>query len=429
MSERGECVPGERAPAGRVAMGSGGTASGGSVDARSAAIGHLATLAAAEVATGRRLRALLAAHPDPIECWHVVAGRASAAAAARRVLDQPRRGGSGGETVGAQWARALAAASPDEAAARCRRHRVGVAVLGDDRYPAVLAADPDPPALLFGRGDWTVPRVRRVAIVGTRNATATGLQFAAQLGRDLVDAGVCVVSGLALGIDAAAHRGALSTGSSLVVGVVANGVVEPYPVANAALWEQVARAGLLISEWPPGTVPERFRFPQRNRIIAGLAEIVVVVESRERGGSLSTVAAALERGVEVLAVPGSVMSRASRGTNELLRDGAGPVMSADDVLVALGLTATGGTAVAGRTTVAGGAAAGSAGSGDGGADAPAHGALGRLVVERCSGGAVTFEQLVATLDAAFDDVAVVVAGLVRDGWLRDDGGWLAAARR
>ncbi len=146
-----------------------------------------------------------------------------------------------------------------------------------------------------------------------------------------------VVSGLAKGIDGAAHRGALRAGSGHVVGVVANGLDTPYPRVNTELWEAVARDGLLLSEWPPDTEPEKFRFPQRNRILAALSELVVVVESRERGGSLTTAREALERSIEVMAVPGSVHNRAAAGTNQLIRDGATPVTDVADVLLALGL--------------------------------------------------------------------------------------------
>ncbi len=150
-----------------------------------------------------------------------------------------------------------------------------------------------------------------------------------------------MVSGLARGIDGAAHRGALAAGESAGVGrpvaVVGNGADVPYPKQNAELWSAVCTRGVLMSEWPPGTPPEAFRFPMRNRILAALCEVLVVVESRERGGSLLTVREALDRSVEVMAVPGSPRNRAAAGTNGLLRDGAAPVTSADDVLASLGL--------------------------------------------------------------------------------------------
>src|SRR6185312_13567930 len=121
------------------------------------------------------------------------------------------------------------------------------------------------------------------------------------------------------------------------IAVVGNGPDRPYPRVNAALWGAVCGRGLLLTEWPPGTTPEAFRFPLRNRILAALSEVLVVVESRERGGSLITAQAAMERSIDVMAVPGSVRNRAAAGTNHLLRDGAAPVTEVDDVLVALGL--------------------------------------------------------------------------------------------
>jgi DNA processing protein len=162
---------------------------------------------------------------------------------------------------------------------------------------------------------------------------------------ELATAGVCVVSGLALGIDGAAHAGALegfrgaAEGwvAAPTVGVAASGVDVVYPRQHAALWRQVASTGAVISETPPGTPAQSWRFPARNRVIAGLARMVVVVESHVTGGSWHTVDAALRRGVEVAAVPGSVHSPASAGTNALLRDGATPVRGAQDVLDALGL--------------------------------------------------------------------------------------------
>ena len=158
------------------------------------------------------------------------------------------------------------------------------------------------------------------------------------LGRGLAEAGVAVVSGLAKGIDGAAHRGVLQrAGRPRRRRRRQRPRRARTPRQHAALWAEVCDRGLLLSEWPPGTAPEPFRFPMRNRILAALSEVLVVVESRERGGSLITARAAIERDVEVMAVPGSVRNRAAVGTNQLLRDGAAPVTDVDDVLVALGL--------------------------------------------------------------------------------------------
>jgi DNA processing protein len=167
---------------------------------------------------------------------------------------------------------------------------------------------------------------------------------AAELGAELSRAGVVVVSGLARGIDGAAHEGALAgwdAGGAPPVGVAGSGLDVVYPPEHARLWARVARAGALLSEAPLGARPEAWRFPWRNRLLAALAQVVVVVESHRGGGSMLTVDAAARRGVPVMAVPGSVRSPASAGTNTLLADGCAPVRDAADVLAALGLTRAG----------------------------------------------------------------------------------------
>ncbi len=222
-----------------------------------------------------------------------------------------------------------------------------VLVEGTAGYPARLLHDPAPPAVLFAAGDPSVLCQPSVAVVGTRNATRAGRDLAAGWGAELAAAGVAVVSGLALGIDAAAHRGALHAASlaepdqppGATVGVVAAGLDIAYPRRHAELHRDVARHGVLLSEVPLGVRPTSWRFPARNRIIAGLADAVVVVESRSVGGSILTAGEALDRGVPVLAVPGHPGAPASAGTNDLLFDGAALVRSAADVLAHLGLAA------------------------------------------------------------------------------------------
>jgi DNA processing protein len=216
---------------------------------------------------------------------------------------------------------------------------VDVHVLGHAGYPEVLAADHQPPAVVFSRGDLAVLDGPRVAIVGSRRCTRYGRDVAFDLGRDLAEAGVRVVSGLALGIDGAAHLGALAAGGGAAppVAVVGSGLDVVYPAAHARLWAQVAEAGVLLSEAPLTARPEPWRFPARNRILAALADVVVVVESRAPGGSFHTVKAADERGIGVMAVPGPVRSPASAYTNELLVSGAAPARDVVDVLVALHL--------------------------------------------------------------------------------------------
>jgi len=178
--------------------------------------------------------------------------------------------------------------------------------------------------------------------VGTRRCTRYGTEVAVELGRGLAEAGVVVVSGLASGIDAASHSGVLAVdGGSPPVAVVATGLDVVYPARNRSLWHRVAEAGQILSEAPLGVGPARWRFPARNRIIAALADVLVVVESHLEGGSMYTVAAALERDRPVMVVPGSIRSPASEGTNRLLADGAAPVCGLADVLCALDLVGSG----------------------------------------------------------------------------------------
>jgi DNA processing protein len=206
----------------------------------------------------------------------------------------------------------------------------------DDCWP--FAEDPEPPLLLFCTGNIELlAPTTAVAIVGTRRCTTVGRTVAHQLGFEMAEAGVRVVSGLALGIDAAAHRGALDGGGP-VVGVVGTGLDVIYPLRNRSLWAEVGAKGLLLSEYPAGTKPERWRFPARNRLIAGLTDAVVIVESHHRGGSLLTAEEAADRGKAVYSVPGSVVSPAADGTNELIIDGANPARDAGDVLTGLGLS-------------------------------------------------------------------------------------------
>ena len=223
--------------------------------------------------------------------------------------------------------------------------RAGVAVhlLGRCGYPPVLAGDHEPPAVLFSVGDLAAVEGPRVAIIGSRRCTRYGRDVAFDLGRDLASCGVHVVSGLALGIDGAAHLGVLAAGDGAAppVAVVGSGLDVVYPTAHDRLWRQVAASGVVLSEAPLGARPEPWRFPARNRILAALADVVVVVESRAKGGSFHTVQAADQRGVTVMAVPGPVRSPTSCYTNELLVSGSPPARDVDDVLVALDLLGRG----------------------------------------------------------------------------------------
>jgi DNA processing protein len=214
---------------------------------------------------------------------------------------------------------------------------IGVSHLGGPGYPAHLIDDPQPPGVLFWRGRLDALDGLCIAIVGTRRCTHYGQDVARQLARDLAARGICVLSGLALGIDAAAHAGALESGRpAATVGVAASGVDVPYPHRHADLWGRVAGTGAVISESPPGAPAQAWRFPSRNRIIAGLAQGIIVVESAAAGGSMLTVKAAVDRGREVMAVPGPVSSPVSAGTNQLLSEGVGMVRHVADVLDCLG---------------------------------------------------------------------------------------------
>ena len=204
---------------------------------------------------------------------------------------------------------------------------------GESAYPPLLAAIPDPPPVLALRGRAALLTGDSIAVVGARNASAGGLHFAERLAAELGAAGLVVVSGMARGIDAQAHAGALATGTVAVMG---GGVDVLYPKENRSLFEQVLERGAVVSEAPLGTVPLGRHFPRRNRIVSGLARGVVVVEGAARSGSLITARLALEQGREVLAVPGSPLDPRSRGPNRLIRDGATLVEGADDVLDALG---------------------------------------------------------------------------------------------
>ena len=215
----------------------------------------------------------------------------------------------------------------------------GLRFLGRAQLPPLLAAISDPPPGLFlrGNGDPAILAERAVAIVGARQCSGYGATVARMLGRELAASGLVVVSGLARGVDAEAHRGALDAGG-ITIGVLGCGIDRDYPAAHAELARRVAATGLVVSEYAPGVEPSPWRFPARNRIIAGLCAATVVVEARDRSGALITADLALEEGREVLAVPGEIGSSLSAGTNALLKLGAAPLTSAADVLAAYGLT-------------------------------------------------------------------------------------------
>ena len=297
---------------------------------------YVAALAALPEVGPARLTALLE-RGHPADTLRLLAdGRlvvdATLAAACRRADPSP---------LLRQWQSSASAIDPAEVWTAHTAADVRVVLPGHDGWPAPFVDDPEPPAVVFARGELGILDGRpAVAIVGTRNCSRYGWDVAHRLGRELAAAGVLVVSGLAKGIDGAAHRGTLDAaecGAAPPVGVVGTGLDVVYPRQARVLWDEVATSGLLLSESPLGTPPARWRFPARNRLIAALADAVVVVESASRGGALHTVDEALLRDRPVLAVPGPVTSPMSIGTNRLLRDVAQPVCDAGDVLDALGL--------------------------------------------------------------------------------------------
>ena len=212
-----------------------------------------------------------------------------------------------------------------------------VRVLERRRFPPLLRAIYDPPPRLYLRGAAEDVLARRtVAVVGARSCSPYGAHVARRLGRELAAAGLVVVSGLARGVDGEAHRGALEAGG-LTVAVLGCGIDRDYPAAHSDLARRIREGGLIVSEYEPGVEPAPWRFPARNRIIAGLSAATVVVEARERSGALITADLALDEGRDVLAVPGEITSALSAGTNALLKLGAAPCTGAADVLELFGL--------------------------------------------------------------------------------------------
>ncbi len=212
--------------------------------------------------------------------------------------------------------------------------------LGASGYPALLAQINDPPACLWVRGDPSVLSRPCVAVVGARSASSEGLAAARDIALDLARAGVVVVSGLARGVDSAAHRGALDGGGQTIA-VLGTGIDRVYPAENDRLAEEIVAHGLLVTEFPVGSPPEDWHFPRRNRIISGLSRAVVVIEAREKSGSLITARMAADQGRDVMAVPGGIAGGRNRGSNALLRDGAKLVESAVDILQELGMSTPG----------------------------------------------------------------------------------------
>ncbi|MCC7272371.1 MAG: DNA-protecting protein DprA [Alphaproteobacteria bacterium] len=270
-----------------------------------------------------RWRLIRSERIGPLSCIGLVERFGSAEAATAALIDG---------TIAAPGVRLAPAATAAREEERLAALGGWALVWGEPDYPAALAATTDPPIVLTGRGRRDLLARPMVAVVGARNASGAGRRFAETLAADLGAAGFVVVSGMARGIDAAAHRGALTTGTA---GVLATGIDVVYPEENRSLHDRLGVDGLLLSEAQPGSQPRAEQFPRRNRIVAGLAFGVVVVEAAERSGSLITARLAVEQGREVFAVPGSPLDPRCKGTNGLIRKGATLVESAADVVEVL----------------------------------------------------------------------------------------------
>lgn len=314
-----------------------------------------------------------------------------------------------------QWAKEARATDPMKVLARYQRAGVRVQLHGWSSYPPLLEAEAKPPPAICVKGELSCLELPRVAVVGTRSCTHYGQEVAAELGAELSRAGVVVVSGLARGIDGAAHEGALAgweSGGAPTIGVTGSGLDVVYPPEHARLWERVAHAGALLSEAPLGARPEAWRFPWRNRLLAALAQVVVVVESHLGGGSLLTVDAAARRGVPVMAVPGSIRSPASAGTNALLVDGCAPVRDVADILTALGLS---------RARAPGGEAGGLC-SAPGGVDAVIHG-VDRTVLLAVDHQPTATEEVLRRTGLGLSQAAGALDRLEEAGVVQRGDGW------
>lgn len=266
-------------------------------------------------------RLLLFRHfPGPLEAWEALGQRPLSdlfGDAALQLFQERKR------------------ASPQKEVEKARQAGAKIVTLEEPEYPPPLREIPDPPPVLYLLGEWREEDKLAVALVGTRRCTSYGRLVAKKLAQELAERGVTVVSGLAPGIDQAAHEGALLSGRTIAV--VGTGLGRPYPAGSAPLMKKIGERGAVISEFPWDMGGTPWTFPRRNRLIAGLSLLVVVVEAPKRSGALITADHALAQGKEVLAVPGPITSEASAGTNRLLKEGAKPVTSVDDIWEELGM--------------------------------------------------------------------------------------------
>jgi len=272
------------------------------------------------------LRLIRSENVGPITFFHLLRRFGSAAAALDALPELSRRGGRTRALVVHPKSKA-----EDEIAA-LSKFGARLVAHGEPEYPPPLAAIEDAPPVIAVKGHGHLASRPTVAVVGARNASANGVRFARQLAADLGAAGLVVISGLARGIDTAAHVGALDSGT---IAALAGGIDIVYPPENETLHHEIGVRGLLLTEMPPGTVPTAMHFPRRNRLISGAALGLVVVEAARRSGSLITARLALEQGREVFAVPGSPLDPRSQGANQLIRSGATLIENADEIVHAL----------------------------------------------------------------------------------------------
>jgi len=306
--------------------------------------------------------------------------------------------------LGAAWRAGLHCFDPDAARTQLRESGTEATWSALPTHPTFLADDVAPAPVLFRRGRPIDEAAPAVAIVGTRRASGTGREIARELGLGLAEAGVTVVSGLALGIDGAAHEGALLADAAPPVAFVGGGTDVVYPKRHLGLWGRMVDAGTVAGEAPPAAPPAPWRFPARNRLIAAAADIVVVVESRAAGGSLLTVDEAIRRDRQVMAVPGSLRNPAAAGTNSLLADGCAPVLAVDDVLTALGLSQVERETRRDRIEVP-----------------PAPSAAAARVLSACDDGPASIDRLSARSGLAVGEVLAAVSELLVAGAVVDDG--------
>jgi len=270
--------------------------------------------------TPRRRNLLLERFGGPIEAWEALEKHVLSELfgdAAHQILEERR------------------AADPEKELAKAEKAGAKILTHEEPGYPQPLKEIPDPPPVLYMFGEWREEDRLAVGMVGTRRCTSYGRLVAKKLAQELGERGITVVSGMAPGIDTAAHEGALLSGRTIAV--LGTGLGKPYPAGSERFMARIAERGAVLSEFPWDTEGAQWTFPRRNRLIAGLSLLLVVVEAPEKSGALITVDYALEQGKEVLAVPGPITSEASAGTNRLLREGAKPVTSVDDILEELGM--------------------------------------------------------------------------------------------